>query len=118
MQLMVEGDKWEMYIPSELGYGDNGSPPKIGGGDVLVFTMEIIKIKGDKKPASRCDVKTLEKCTDKEKEYVAKQQQKGKEKVEAELKRLEGMKGGQMKEDKLSWLNNRIKLLGKMKDEL
>lgn len=48
MQLMVEGDKWEMYIPSELGYGDSGSPPKIGGGDVLVFVMEIIKIKGDK----------------------------------------------------------------------
>merc|ERR1712048_800171 len=50
MQLMVEGDKWEMYIPSELGYGDGGSPPKIGSGDVLVFTMEIVKIKGDKKP--------------------------------------------------------------------
>merc|ERR1719218_536431 len=36
MQLMVEGDKWEMYIPSELGYGDGGSGDKIKGGDVLV----------------------------------------------------------------------------------
>merc|ERR1712066_1040237 len=50
MQLMVEGDKWEMYIPSDLAYGDRGSPPKIGGGDVLIFTIEIIKIKGNKVP--------------------------------------------------------------------
>ena len=39
MQMMVEGDKWEMYIPSELGYGERGSPPKIPGGSVLVFQM-------------------------------------------------------------------------------
>merc|ERR1711861_91360 len=57
MQLMVEGDKWEMYIPSELGYGDSGSPPKIGGGDALIFTMEIIKIKGGTKPAITCNPK-------------------------------------------------------------
>ena len=50
MQLMVEGDKWELYIPSDLAYGDRGRPPKIGGGDSLVFTIEILKIKGDKKP--------------------------------------------------------------------
>jgi len=65
MQLMTEGDKWELYIPSEMAYGDSGSPPKIGGGDVLVFTIEIIKIQGGKKPASRCDVKSLAGCTDK-----------------------------------------------------
>merc|ERR1711988_369128 len=100
MQLMVEGDKWEMYIPSELGYGDGGSPPKIGGGDVLVFTMEIIKIKGDKKPASKCDVKTLEGCKDKEKEYVEKMKAKGAEKITGEIKRLTGMRGEQMKPDK------------------
>merc|ERR1711979_108064 len=46
MQLMVEGDKWEMYIPSELAYGDRGAGGKIPGGAALVFTMEIVKIKG------------------------------------------------------------------------
>merc|ERR1712072_758788 len=97
MQLMVEGDKWEMYIPSELGYGDGGSPPKIGGGDVLVFTMEIIKIKGDKKPASKCDVKTLEGCKDKVKG-------KGAGEVAKQLTRLKGMRGGSMKPELLSWL--------------
>merc|ERR1712159_439451 len=95
MQLMVEGDKWEMYIPSELGYGDSGSPPNIGGGDVLVFTMEIVKIKGNKKPASRCDVKSLEGCTEKETEYVKKQLEKGKDKYTTELGRLTKMRGEQ-----------------------
>merc|ERR1711981_1500638 len=67
MQLMVEGDKWEMYIPSDLGYGDTGSPPKIKGGDALVFTMEIIKIKGDEKPAITCNPGSGEGCSEKEK---------------------------------------------------
>ena len=53
MQLMVEGDKWEMYIPSELGYGDSGQGADIGPGDVLVFTMEILKINGASVPAER-----------------------------------------------------------------
>ena len=120
MQLMVQGDKWEMYIPSELGYGEGGTvrmpPPththrahalychrreatsrapthtytrgcshvsagagastrhhqpepasctptptrrhtgsgaNIKGGDVLVFTMEILSIDGPTTPADR-----------------------------------------------------------------
>jgi len=51
MQLMVEGDKWEMYIPSELGYGDSGQGGDIGAGDVLVFTMELLSIEGPSTPA-------------------------------------------------------------------
>jgi len=51
LQLMTEGDKWELYIPSRLGYGDRGRPPKIGGGDVLVFTIELKTIKGGRKAA-------------------------------------------------------------------
>jgi len=53
MRLMVEGDKWELYTPSSLGYGDSGMPPDIGGGDCLVFTMEIIKIKSKRRPGLR-----------------------------------------------------------------
>jgi len=120
MQLMVEGDKWQMYIPSELGYGDGGSGAKIKGGDVLIFNMEIMKIKGDSKPAERCDVETLKGCNDKAKSYIEKQNKGTAEKRKAELKRLQGMTGNDMKEDNKNWLMSRIGLLKKLtaKDEL
>lgn len=47
MQLMKEGGKWELYIPSELAYGDNGAGGLIPGGAALVFTLELMKVKGD-----------------------------------------------------------------------
>merc|ERR1711957_192720 len=46
MQKMVQGDKWEMYIPSDLAYGDRGRPPSIPAKAVLVFIMEIVSING------------------------------------------------------------------------
>lgn len=120
MQLMVEGDKWQMYIPSDLGYGDGGSGAKIKGGDVLIFNMEILKINGETKPAERCDVETLKGCSDKAKAYVEKQKKGGAEKMKSELKRLEGMTAGTMKEDAKNWLMSRVGLLKKLsaKDEL
>jgi len=118
MQLMVEGDKWEMYIPSELGYGDRGSPPKIGGGDVLVFTMEILKINGDKVPANKCDVASLEGCSEKEAEYLKKKKASSKDDVATEITRLEGMSSKPMASDKQAWLSKRLVLLRKLKDEL
>eukprot|EP00804_Cyclotella_cryptica_P026066 CCRYP_013924-RA/>CCRYP_013924-RA protein AED:0.03 eAED:0.03 QI:141/1/1/1/0.75/0.6/5/4087/188 len=47
MQLMKEGGKWELYIPSELGYGDRGAGGAIPPGAVLIFTLELLKVKGD-----------------------------------------------------------------------
>jgi hypothetical protein len=41
---MRPGDKWSLTIPSELAYGDRGSPPKIPGGSVLNFELELISI--------------------------------------------------------------------------
>lgn len=47
MQLMKEGGKWELYIPSELAYGDRGAGGRIPGGSVLIFTLELLEVKGD-----------------------------------------------------------------------
>eukprot|EP00747_Dinoflagellata_sp_TGD_P168605 gnl/TRDRNA2_/TRDRNA2_195381_c0_seq1.p1 gnl/TRDRNA2_/TRDRNA2_195381_c0~~gnl/TRDRNA2_/TRDRNA2_195381_c0_seq1.p1 ORF type:complete len:156 (-),score=33.53 gnl/TRDRNA2_/TRDRNA2_195381_c0_seq1:148-615(-) len=44
MLKMVEGDKWELYIPPDLAYGDTGMPG-VPGGTVLVWELEIVKIK-------------------------------------------------------------------------
>lgn len=46
MQLMKEGSKWELYIPSELAYGDRGAGGMIPGGAALVFIIELLKVKG------------------------------------------------------------------------
>ncbi len=45
LQLMHVGDKWKIYIPSELGYGDRGAGGAIPGGATLVFEMELLGIK-------------------------------------------------------------------------
>ena len=59
LQLMREGDKWQVYIPYELAYGEHGSPPKIPGFSPLVFDMELIKVKGAGKPAADADAAIL-----------------------------------------------------------
>jgi len=121
MQLMVEGDKWEMYIPSDLGYGDGGSPPKIGGGDALIFIMEIISINGDKVPAVKCNAITSESCSDKEKEYVKKMNDKfggDADFIEEELERVKRVASRNMKvtETLREWGKRREKLLEQLLD--
>ena len=43
LQLMKEGGKWELYIPSELAYGSSGRPG-IPANSVLVFEVELLKV--------------------------------------------------------------------------
>lgn len=44
LQLMKVGGKTKFVIPSELGYGDAGAPPKIPGGSTLIFEVELLGI--------------------------------------------------------------------------
>ena len=118
MPMMVEGDKWELYIPSDMAYGDGGRPPKIGGGDVLIFTIEIIKIKGGKTPASRCDVKSLEGCNERETKYIEAKKGLTKDALVTELARLNELGGKKMAPAQEQWRAGRVKLLAKLKLEL
>ena len=45
LQLMREGDTWEVVIPSELAYGDRGAGTSIGPNETLVFEIELISVK-------------------------------------------------------------------------
>jgi len=50
LQMMVEGDKWELYIPSNLAYGEGARGNVISAGSTLIFTIELLEIKGAKVP--------------------------------------------------------------------
>jgi len=45
LQLMPVGSKWQLYIPSNLAYGENGGGSMIGPNAVLIFDIELISIK-------------------------------------------------------------------------
>jgi FKBP-type peptidyl-prolyl cis-trans isomerase FklB len=45
LQLMKEGAKWQLFIPSDLAYADKGAGGIIGPNAVLIFDVELISVK-------------------------------------------------------------------------
>jgi len=44
LQLMNVGSKFRVVVPSALGYGERGNPPRIGPNATLVFEIELVEI--------------------------------------------------------------------------
>ena len=43
LQMMPVGSKWQLFVPSELAYGEQG-PPGIGPNATLIFDVELVSI--------------------------------------------------------------------------
>ncbi|MBU0950970.1 MULTISPECIES: FKBP-type peptidyl-prolyl cis-trans isomerase [Pseudomonadaceae] len=52
LQLMHVGEKYKLYIPSELAYGEQSPSPLIPANSVLVFDLELLGIKGEEDEAT------------------------------------------------------------------
>jgi len=48
LQLMKVGDKWQVFVPAHLAYGERGAGRAIGPNETLVFEVELIAIKDTK----------------------------------------------------------------------
>lgn len=44
LEIMREGDEWELVIPPNLAYGSRGSPPVIPPNQTLVFDVSLLKV--------------------------------------------------------------------------
>lgn len=56
LQKMNPGAEFELYIPSDLAYGEVGAGDKIGGNAALIFKVELISI-GEEAKAAKKDAK-------------------------------------------------------------
>jgi FKBP-type peptidyl-prolyl cis-trans isomerase FklB len=44
LQLMKEGAKWQLFVPSNLAYGEKGAGREIGPNAALIFEVELISV--------------------------------------------------------------------------
>mmetsp|Transcript_108543 Transcript_108543/g.188486 ORF Transcript_108543/g.188486 Transcript_108543/m.188486 type:complete len:238 (-) Transcript_108543:105-818(-) len=112
LQMMVVGDKWEVYIPADLGFGRLGKGKKVQGGDCLILRMELMKIKGKKTRARHCNFETREFCEPHEIETLDKwAKAPSDKKMDKEVKSLEKILTTALKPEKRKETEDKLKMM-------
>ena len=44
LSLMKTGARWKVFVPPQLGYGEEGSPPVIEPNEMLIFEIELVRV--------------------------------------------------------------------------
>jgi protein disulfide-isomerase A6 len=86
--------------------GDSKGEDYQGGRD-----FDSLKEFVEKELEVKCDVKSGDGCTDKEKKYIEKMISKGSDDRVKQIKRLEGMAGDSMKAELKAWIRQRLHIL-------
>ena len=55
LQLMNVGSTYELYLPPELAYDDQGAPPVIEPGSMLIFEVELLDVVGKDQKAEKAE---------------------------------------------------------------
>ncbi|MCG6969661.1 MAG: FKBP-type peptidyl-prolyl cis-trans isomerase [Gammaproteobacteria bacterium] len=50
LPMMAVGSKWQVYIPSDLAYGERGAGANIGPNETLIFDIELVEVKKSAQP--------------------------------------------------------------------
>ena len=67
LQLMPVGSKWQLFIPSDMAYGERGAGAGIGPNSTLIFDVELLSIQGDKKVPDELSPPDTQKTPDTQK---------------------------------------------------
>jgi len=65
LQMMPVGSKWQLFIPSDLAYGERGAGAEIGPDSTLIFEVELMSIKPPEADKTKDQDKKEEKKDDK-----------------------------------------------------